>query len=175
LLRNIFSSDILKSKCNAHVWFLAVLWVVCLFFGRRIALQTEDYLFAMMHTAVSVRVSIVDLLVLQLIPFCLSALAVYISVPYIIYPVCAVKAFLGGYSLGTIGIVYGDAGWLIRFLYLFTDTIMSPLLLWYWFKHISGANHSRHKHFKYVLLGLSAAAALEYFVISPFLVVLMNR
>ena len=175
MLHTFFSSLNSSRKCNARIYLLAFLWILGLTFGGFIALHNEDYILPMMRTAVTLRVSIVNLLVLQLIPLVISALAVYFSIPLLIYPLCTFKAIFLGFILGSLGRVFGSAGWLIRLLYLFTDTIMTPLLLWYWFKHISGTKLSINRDNKILFSAFSITAMLEYFAISPFLVVLMNR
>lgn len=175
MLHTFFSLLSFNRKCNIRAWVLAVLWILGLGFGGSIASHSEDYIIPLMRTAVNIRVSIVNLLVLQLLPLLISAIAVYFSMPLLIYPLCAFKAVSFGFILGCLGISFGSAGWLIRLLYLFTDTIMTPLLLWYWFKHISGAKLSVYRDNKLLFSAFSFAAVLEYFMISPFLVVLMNR
>jgi len=67
-----------------------------------------------------------------LIPWVLSGLAVLTGHPRWIYAICFCKAFLYGYLCCGIGGGYGNAGWLIRYLLFFEDTLGNVLLYLFW-------------------------------------------
>ena len=160
--------NFINRKCNIRACILAVFWVLGLAFGALISLLNEDHLYSLMRTAVNIRVSIVHLLLIQIFPVLLSAIAVYYSIPLYIFFICIFKSVCLGFILVSLGHVFGNAGWLIRFLFMFSDTLTIPSLLLYWFKHISGMKHSFLLDTKCLVLFTLFVSFLEYFLVSPF-------
>ena len=117
--------------------FLASVWICGLYFGSFAASQ-DSALVSLMRTAAQTRVSIVSLLPVLLLPFLISAFAVSISKPWLIIPVCFVKAFSFGFQVGGIAAAFGNAGWLARILLLFSASCSVPVLYWFWLRHFSG-------------------------------------
>lgn len=124
-----------RKGCTA---FLALSWFSGLVFGSFLAVSADNSFASLMRAASERRVSIVGLLVVTLLPFLFSAFAVYLSQPRLLLPVAFCKAAsVSQVALG-IGASYGSAGWLMRFLLMFSDLCVVPLLFFYWLRYISG-------------------------------------
>lgn len=81
--------------------------------------------------------SIVSLLFMTVLPFLFSALAVLIS-PFMLYPVCFGKAFAFAFAAVGISQAFGNGGWLVRLLALFSSCLLLPLLYFLWLRLLHG-------------------------------------
>ena len=128
--------------------FLAFCWIAGLLSGASVYLAAEDSLNSLMRSAVMRPVSIVSLLCVTMFPFLISAFAVYISEPWLLLIVSFGDAFV--LSFVSLGVVQcsGSAGWLVRWLLVFSASLASPLKYLYWLRHLTG-----HRRFS----GLEAA------------------
>lgn len=155
-------------------FFLASSWLLGLICGILVYLSAGGILVSLMRSTLYVPVSIVGLLCAAVLPFLFSALAVFLSRPGLLLPICFGKAFLLAFvSLGVIR-AFGSAGWLLRWLLLFGDCVSAPMLYWFWLRYIPGDR---------LLSGWEAASlfslglligSVNYSVISPFLVRLIE-
>lgn len=150
--------------------FLACFWCSGLICGMVLYFSAGDITVSLMRMAVSGRASIVDLLMSVLLPFLISALAVYIFKPGLLAVLAFFKALLFAFfSMGTVE-AFGSAGWLIRLLLMFSDICMTVILYLYWMRYISG-----QRKFSAIYCGAYGAAALligsiDYCFIAPKLV-----
>ena len=153
---------------------LACFWSGGLVFAITLFFYAGDSTVSLMRQAACCQVSIVSLLMANLLPFLISALAVYIHKPWLLYGCAFLRSCLLGFiSMGTL-MAFGTAGWLVRLLLMFSDIGLAVLLYLYWLRYISGL-----RRFSAVSSGGFAAAALlvssiDHCLITPFLVRLIN-
>ncbi len=163
-----------KHWCRYRVAILAFFWIVGLLCGVSFASVAKDFDFPQMRSLAYSRVSIAGLAAVLVFPLTISAVAVYLNVPVFLFPICFLKAFSFGYCLYSISVAFGDAGWLVRVLLLFSDSCMMVPLLWFWCRH----QGRKRKSIKRDLTVCTSFAALigvtDYYLISPYLVELMN-
>lgn len=76
-----------------------------------------------------------------LLPLWLSFWAIRFRAFVVICFLAIIKSFLYGYIHAFVYNAFGDAGWLMKSLLLFSDTYLTVLLLWYWIKNIT--NHGQ--------------------------------
>ena len=147
---------------------LAFCWCAGLLTGCFLANHAGNIHSSMMRRAVSCPVSIASLVVL-LLPFLFSAFAVYVSQYWLLVPIVFWKAMSFSRVACWITAAYGSAGWLMRFLLMFTDLFTLPLLVLFWLRY--GGKGRR-------LTALSALAycaaavsigSVDFWIISPFL------
>lgn len=118
-------------------------------------------------------VSIVSLVEITLIPFLISAFAVCFSVAWVIYPVCFCKAVLTGFvSLGILH-AFAQAGWLMRWLLLFSDLLGAPLLYGFWLRHLPGKPTASVWEAGVFLSVFALLGSVDYRMVSPFLASLL--
>ena len=112
---------------------LAICWINGIVFGVFCYSSSPTEVTSLMHRTLSCSVSIVGLLNAALIPFLLSALFMALSMPVMLFVLCFLKAFLFSFvSMGVLAYA-GSGGWLLRYLFLFSDCVTLPVLFGYWF------------------------------------------
>ena len=116
------------------------------------------------------RLSIVCHLASQLLPFLIAAFAVNISRRWLIYTVCFLRLFFFSYIGSLFWIAFGSAGWLIRWLVLFSDIILVPALLWFCFRGIFENARNHVRDFWICISAVILTALINWLLISPLLV-----
>lgn len=111
---------------------LASVWMIGLSSGIWAYVSSGTALVSLMRSTLQGAVSIVRVLCMTSLPFLFSAFAVFLSCPWLIFPVALVKGF--SFSFAAMGLMhaFGSAGWLIRLLSCFADVVTIPLLYWFW-------------------------------------------
>ena len=113
------------------------------------------------------------LAVVNLFPLLTSAFAVWIN-PNLIYPLCLLRGMSLGLGLCACAKLYGEAGLMMASLLLFSLTLFSPVLLWYWSQALSRKTADLRRDTA-VCCGIALALALvDLWVIAPFLLEVMN-
>lgn len=153
---------------NRIFWF-CILWIGALLLGTLSGAAASNSFLLLMRIAPTSYVSIAGLAVTLLLPFLFIALAIYMNRPHWLYPICFCKVFGLAFSGYGVAAAYGSAGWLVRFLFLFSDIYTTPILCYLTLRHI----HTRQAGWKKDI-GISAgifllAGALDLWFISPFL------
>lgn len=158
---------------RARRFLLASFWLIGLIAGTVFSFLTGELFDSQMLGAVWCAVSIVGLLYVTLLPFLLSALAVFLSQTWALYVLAFGKAFL----VGVVGLCIQSAcsgGWLLRWLLCFGSLAGLPALYWYWLNHIGTP---RAFSFPQTALTVSLAGILgsiDYFIIAPLLARLIH-
>lgn len=156
-------------RCKGPKVLLACAWFLGLVTGILFSISASDSLFPTMRAAVSGCVSISGLLSAMLLPLLFSAFAVYISQPLLLIPIAFLKALIFSFLGMSIMAAYGSAGWLVRFLLMFSDCMMLPFLWWYWLQAISCPRRAAVRNTALVFVIAVMIGSFDYCVISPFL------
>ena len=165
--------DLSAWRCKRMLLSLACAFIFGLISGVLISMSASGALDSTMRAAPFSCVSISGLLSAILLPFLLSAFAVYLSCPWLLLPIAFCKAFLITFlGLGVLD-AFGSAGWLIRFLLMFGDVITLPLLWWYLYQVILRPA-SRVRCTLVAAVFSLAVGGLDHYVISPFLANLIS-
>lgn len=151
---------------------LALFWCIGLLAGYAVATKTSYSVLMRMFSLD--RVSFVGLVFTAIIPLVISTAAFRLSLPLLILPIAFMKAFLFSFCASALTLVYADAGWLARWLYIFSDSFIVIFLLWFWVRNITGINESLQKDFAITLFASSLLICIDYFIVSPFSVMLFN-
>lgn len=151
---------------------LAIFWTLGLVFGYTVA--TKISISLLMRAFTLERVSIVGLILATILPLIISATAVRLSVPFLILPTAFIKASLFSFCACALTLVYNDAGWLARWLYIFTDSIMVIFLLRLWIRNALLSAKTFQKDLLICLIAASILICIDYFIVSPFSVMLFN-
>lgn len=79
------------------------------------------------------------------------------------------RACLFSFISCSLSFFYGSAGWLMHWLFMFSDVFCMPMLFWYCRRHMD-AQRGFALQENLILWGAAALLGiLEYFYISPFL------
>ena len=149
--------------------FLASLWVAGLIAGGFVFRYSGSNLVSQMPLAVGSQPSIFSLLNSTLLPFLFSAYAVYIGAPRILYGISFLKAWGLGYLSCSVFAAFGNAGWLVRWLFLFSDIFAAAALYCYCHRYISGVRKLSAGSFSAYAGIIAAVSLLDYSVISRLL------
>lgn len=162
-LHHIFSG--LQRK--ADTVFLALFWSAGLFAGCVFYRNTGDSTVSLMCGALNGAVSIVSLLSVILLPFLLSAFAVYLSRPSFLFLIAFAKAFsLAFVSAGLLS-AFGSAGWLARLLLMFSDCCTVPLLWLYWLRYSGKSRKFSPKGTCGTILLVCLVGIFDFYYVSP--------
>lgn len=149
--------------------FLAFFWCFGLVCGILTYFSADTVFSSLMRRTLTGSVSIVSLLGVPILPFLFSAFAVFISEPRLLVLVSFGKAFL--FSFVSLGVIqaFGSAGWLIRWLLMFSNCMSVPVLYWFWQRHISAVRPVKIMDLVcFLCIGL-LIGSIDYCMISPFL------
>ena len=150
----------------SRVVLLILVWLVGLCVGY---LLCDPSYFPLMRCAVIQPVSIVGLFICIFLPLILSYFFVLFEKPIYILIVCFIKSVAFGFSNALIASIFDTSSWLIRFLYLFSDTLFLIFLMMFWLKSIYDKNTSHHRSFQFgAIFGILIGAA-DYLLVSPLL------
>jgi len=162
------------AQCRNGVILLSVLWVLGLIFGLFFISSSDSTIVNSLYSASLIRPSFIGTLVVFLLPIAVTALAAFFASSFLIYLLCFFKALC--YSLVLFGVVvtFGYSGWLIGFLFLFSGSCVSALMLWVWFR-VFACNFA-NAYFDLLICSIISVliSLIDYFLVSPYLVMLLN-
>ena len=115
-------------RYGLHNYWVVIPWLIALFLGTYCAAMSDPSVFSLVRRPTFGKVSTVCLMAAQLLPFLFAAYAAYISNSILLISVGSVKLFSFGFIGYLIWAAFGSAGWLIRFLMLFSDVTLVPIL-----------------------------------------------
>ena len=118
------------------------------------------------------RATLIGLLITALLPLIFAALFSYFSVPALLLPICLLKSFAFSFCSTCVLRTFGDSGWLVRLLLLFTDSVALLPLLWFCFRQVSGNRRMFRKDFMLSFLTALVVCILDFLFVSPFLATL---
>ncbi len=147
--------------------FLASAWLLGLVSGSFFSVSAGNSFLLTMRAAASSHVSIFGLLASILLPLLFSAFAVYISQPWLLVPIAFGKAFFFSYLALAVLSAFGSAGWLIRWLLMFSDSLSLPVLWWYWLRAVSGRR--KFADTAAAFLAALVIGSVDFYMISPVL------
>ena len=167
-------TDVMSFWRKTSPWFLALSWFIGVLLGIPAALAASEFLVPMMHESVQCSVSITGLLAATLLPFLLSAYAVSLSEPWLLLIISALKAFGFSYCACGVSLAFGQSSWLVRFLFLFSDHCLIPVLYLYWLRHIHGQTKAAVWELPTCVCVALLVGSIDYCLIAPFLVTLIE-
>lgn len=149
-------------------------WMLGLMLGCICSAASPTALTPLVYSAVSDPPSLPRLLLTVFLPIALSFFAVFFHEYWLLQPIIWGKGFLFAFVATAATAAYGSAGWLVRFLLMFTDCCTLPLLIWYW---IQIYNRRRSRLFIQTVLLLVVnllICALDLRFVSPFLTAVIS-
>ena len=149
-----------------------ILLPLCYFCGMVCGIifaHCSDSFASLMRRALLAPVSIVGHATVFLLPFLLTAFAVWISHPGILLTTVFGKAFLFGACSAALDLSFGSAGWLVRIFLMFSDMAGLSVFYWLWLRLLT-RNHSGILYaFLAAFVALVCIGGIDYRIITPFL------
>ena len=124
---------------------------------------------SLMRSALLQPVSIVGLFICIFLPLILSYFSILLKKPIIILVVCFIKSIAYGFSYGLLALLYSEASWLLRSLFLFSDSCMLLILVTLWLNLYSADRKRIYRAFRLATAVAGFVAILDYCVVSHFL------
>lgn len=162
----------LRKTARMQVLLTALSWILGLL--SAVAAVLCQHSFSMMYPFVFDRVSIVGMIASLVLPIILSYILINRCNIYFALPVLFLKAFLYMCCYYSISVAFGSAGWLVRALVLFSDSVSVVILLFFFYMYVAGDTGVFHRLFRIAILALLVIGCLDYYVISPFILMLLN-
>mgnify|MGYP003307801399 CR=1 FL=1 len=141
-------------------------WVSGLLLGY---LLCKPCFVSLMRSALLQPVSIVGLFICIFLPLILSYFSILLKKPIIILVVCFIKSIAYGFSYGLLALLYSEASWLLRSLFLFSDSCMLLILVTLWLNLYSADRKRIYRAFRLATVVAGVVAILDYCVVSRFL------
>lgn len=168
------SVSIQRHRCILHVVILAFIFATSLIYGIFTSYRDLSVVVLMRLTLAS-EVSIVGLFVVLILPLLITIISVNYRCSIVIYILSMLKGFSIGYCTCGIALSYGSAGWLIDFLFFFSDFFATLILFWFWFRLIYLEGNNLKRDGVVSVLSASLIGIIDYFVVAPFGVSLANQ
>ena len=148
---------------------LALSWLLGLGFGGLFFRYAGEPLLSLMPLAASSQLSIVSLFLSTSLPFLLCAYFAHCHNPWLVMMVCFGKAFLYGFKVCGVFAAFGDSGWLIRLLLLFTDSLACVLLYGFARRQVAAVFPLSLRSLTSCELALGVIVYLDFSYVSPLL------
>ena len=126
----------------------------------------DPFLFPLMHSVLSDSVSIVDLIVVACFPFLITAIIVLLSNPCLFLLHSFVKSFSYAFVRSFTCISFGDAGWIVGAMMVFSDTLVMCVLHWFWIRHLHFIQKSAKRDLLICFVLSLVACFIDYFWVS---------
>lgn len=154
---------------------LCCTWFLGLVLGYCFSFQISDIFASLMLSVADSRLSIVGLFFSLIFPFFISAVLLRYTSPLAILPLVFIKAFSFSLCACAVTFAFGDAGWLVRWLLIFSDSFLIVLLLWFWLKNISEEKRTIKTDLLLCIIASGLIGCADLCFVSPFLVMLFDH
>lgn len=162
----------IRNTLHIRALLLASTWISGLLAGVYILRETSFS--SMMYSVSFDRISIVGLLISLVFPLLLSYILLRCFHFYHILPLVFLKAFSFMCCYGSITMAFNNAGWLVSGMLLFSDYFLVILLLYLWFQASSEKCCSPQVSIISYILASITFGCFDYFVVSPYVLMLLN-
>ena len=156
-------------------WLLCFCWILGMILGVFSAHGAEASLVPLIRQSTRSPGSALGLLSAALLPFLLSGLAVSFSETWLLLLISAFKAFSFTFCAAGVSLAFGQSSWLVRFLFLFSDLSLIPVLYIYWLRHLRKDSKTRRWELPCCLIWATIVCGIDYLYIAPFLASIMER
>lgn len=173
IMETNFMLCIKRIWAKGSVYFLAFFWTFSIFTGVILGSKSVPHISSLMLSAASGPMSISGMFLIFILPLVFSVISIRLKVSFLIVPLAIIKGFFYGFLSASICVAFGSAGWLICLLFMFATSILTVILLWFWFKYIYNPNSHLMRDLIFYAAICIFLLAFDMFVISPFLSVII--
>lgn len=151
-------------------FFLCIAFILGFLAGAFLATEDAFYYTVLIQNAVVKEPTVIGVFAPIAVLFSLTVLVYSTGKWPLLILVCFLQAVAFGATAAAVFYSYGSAHWLIHAFLLFTKTVTLVSLLWFWLSNIPGRSYGTRKNF-FLALGISAlAGAMDFLLVSPFLI-----
>lgn len=163
-----------NSNLNQSIICLSCCWVLGLVIGVIVSLNTNVSYDALVKLLFSSKLSAINVLLTIVFPYLLTLLSYKLLRWKGICVLATCKAFLYCWTATTIVNCFGSAGWLLRCVLIFSNSVSVVFLIWFWIRNCSQAYTSKYLDLLLCLFLSLVVAFIDYSIISPFGVHLLS-
>ena len=159
-----------------HTWsilLLSLVWAIGLLLGTRLAVIFSLNIHTNPHAIIVSVYSPMRVLILSVFPFLLTILFLHFSLSPFIYLIVLSKGLLYSFSFSLISFTFPASGWLLHILFMFTQSITSVVLLWFWIRCADNCYDARSET-SIALSLITVTCVVNQFIVFPFLTSLFN-
>ena len=161
-------------KRNSLMMWFSCFWIIGLGVGSYSAICTSTIHNSLTQWLCYSHLSVVGLIVCLTLPFLLSAILFRMSLPGAVIPVIFLKAFSFSYCASSLVYPLHYSGWLLRLLFLFSDSMVTVPFLLFVMRNISSDRRSRHISLLQCLIWILIIGCIDSCLISPFGISLLS-
>ena len=143
-------------------------------FGVYTASISGPAVFSLVRSAVSGQVSIMRMVLVVVLPFLVSAVAVLLSKAFLLLFLILLKSCFYGFFIYAVCVEFPNAGWLVCMLLLFTDAAVLLCTHFFALRHRWSFSDSAVKELLLLFVLCLGVGFLDATVISPFLTMLLT-
>ena len=158
----------IRNTVTHRIISVVIAWLFGLILGACFLIRTSFT--SLMCSVYFLRTSIVSLILSLSIPIFLSYILLRFFNYYYILPLVFVKGFVFCCIYGGVFLIYKNAGWLVSSMMLFSDFFLIIILMIHWFLAAIGKRCSLLFSFLFLLV----IGCFDFFVVSPYLAMLLN-
>ena len=159
---------------NQRIWGICFSWILGLCIGFVYSLHISADSLSFFHLIPYNRASLMSLLLIIILPFVISAILIYYSKPFFLFFIVLFKAFCFSFCSCSIIITFGWAGWLIRWLLLFSDSCSVVLWLWFLFRYSVNTTSCISTDLFLCITASVSVGCFDSCILAPFSVLLLN-
>lgn len=156
-----------------YKFLICAVWTSAFFFGCMISKLCSVTTVSLMRSLLYQRPSIVSLLAVIILPFLISFCVFQAQKPYLIMPLIFAKAAMFGFTTASVAFAFGSAGWMLRWLLLFSDSLANAVLLCLWLKHATSKDSAYITDLCIYIAIVICFVCFDVYIIGPYLLTLI--
>lgn len=156
------------NRSYRYTAFLLFFWIFGCIVGIHLSHMCTDSFSSLMRSSDYSSVSIVRTIAVVFLPLLVSYISVYFNLPLVLFPTAFIYASLFSFVGAALYLHYLDAGWLVKWLMMFSSSCMSPVLLYFWIRNINGNREVLQKDMLLCSLYALFICSIDYAIISQF-------
>ena len=161
-------SDFSSLFRKGYIPILAFSLFAGLLFGFRLFENADSSFTSLMRISLIQNVSIVSQLSVLLLPFLFSAFACCACTAWTVLPISFIKGLCFGFSQAAIFSSFSSASWMVYLFLMFSNIMTLPILVFFWIRCLSKAQHMM-LHFFISTLSVLLIIAIDHYYIIPYI------
>ena len=163
-----------NNSYRIHLLLVSFAWCIGLIAGSLFATYTTTIHNSLTQMLSNSHLSVLGFVALQIFPFLLSAFLLRMFDYKAIIPLIICKAFSFGFCACFFIAHFDYSGWLLRWLFLFSDSVSSVFLIWFWIRCVNGYMKRRQNDLMLCIIFVLIIGFIDSYYISPFGISLLS-
>ena len=161
---------LIKKDSFCKCFVIVLCWLFGLLLGSYFAFKAADVIRALLISHQPSQIPVLGTVLLILAPYAVTAFLERNRARFLILIIILIKASIYSFCSCAMMIAFEEAGWLAKFLFMFSSSSSCVFLLLFWLE--GSCLRSINKRHLYIFLLISLFLVIvDYYVISPFSVV----